>query len=199
MHRARPSASRDVEGFGHRLGHLGEAFGAHGPLGDGLEHLVDKGGIVGAMERLQWRIQRHSAANMHHGRGRSVGLRHAGHGIHAAGPGRYDADAGLAGEASVGVGHQGRIGLHLAGDHADRGNAADAVIDRMDVRAGHAEHALDAFLAQGFRHCFARMHGRALCCHEFFPTGALCVRTGVTKSLRRIYLILAVFSTRAGP
>ena len=60
-------------------------------------------------------------------------------------------------------------------------------------------HALDAFLAQGFRHCFARMHGRALCCHEFFPTGALCVRTGVTKSLRRIYLILAVFSTRAGP
>ena len=171
VHRPGPPAARDVERLRHHLRDVLDALDARAPLGDVLEHLVDEGGIVHAVKGLEVGLQRHRAADVHHRRGRAVGLRHARHGVEAARPGGDDAHPGLAGEAAVGVRHERDVRLLLAGDEADRLHPGEPVVDRVDVGAGNAVDPLDAFFAQGLGHRLARVHCHALHSHEAFSMG----------------------------
>ena len=159
MHRAGPPAACDVKRLRHHLGYVFDFFDTRAPLGDFFEHLVHERRIIDAVKRLHVGVQRHGTGEMHHRRGRAIGLPDARHGIDAARPGGDHAHARFAGEAPVRIRHQRGVGLLLAHHEADRLDFAQAVVNRMNVRAGHAEHARDTFFAQRFRHGFAGVQG----------------------------------------
>src|SRR5690606_3376632 len=64
----------------------------------------------------------------------------------------------LARQAPICIRHERRVRLLLARDEADRRDAREPVVDRMDVRAGNAVNAFHAFLAQGFCDSLAGVH-----------------------------------------
>ncbi len=69
---------------------------------------------------------------------------HAHAGVAGARAAGDQADAGLAGQLAIGLGHVGGAGLVAAGDDPDAiGNIGQGVEQRQIALAGHAEHVVD--------------------------------------------------------
>ena len=161
VHRPRPAAPGDLERLRHDARDVLHALHADAPLGDLLEHLDQKIGVVHAVERLARGIERHRTRNVHHRRRRAVGLRHARDGVGTARPRREQAHAGLSGEPPVGVGHEGGVRLLLAGDEADGGSFSQRIVELQKMGAGEAIEPPDVLSDEGVYDDLARMRGRA--------------------------------------
>ena len=138
---------------------------------DPLGHLAVHAAVVDLLERLAVRrLARHLADQQDHRRRILEAGMHSDAGIGGAGTARHEADAGLAGQLAVGLGHVGRAAFLAADDVADGVALRVERVERREIAlAGHAEDgvgAVDAQLVdQNLRAAAARMGGR----HVVFP------------------------------
>ena len=145
MGRAGLLGGGDGEGLAHRLGDDAGVVHACVPLGHRLEHLdhVDE-----LMRLLVHAAQLDLTGERDHRGIVEVGVGDAGGEVGGAGAERGQADAGLAGEAAVGVGHE-RGALLVTRGHEDD---ALAVVERLAhverLFAGDAEHVLDTLVLE---------------------------------------------------
>ena len=116
QHRARLLGLGDLEGLAHDLGNVVRLVHRLRPLCDRAEH-GDRVHVLMAL--LVEPPGAGLADEADHGRAVHVRVRHAGHQIGGAGAEGAEADAGLAGEPAVDVGHEGRRLLVAAEDEVD--------------------------------------------------------------------------------
>ena len=141
VHRSRPPRRGHAEGAAQGVRDLVVPLHEGGPFGDGLvEHVVVQFGD----DALVLGGQIDPGRQGDHGDGGGVGLGHAGHRVERARAGRAFAHRGAAGEAGVGVGHEG--GRTLVARH-DVGDDVAPLVERIvQPDAGvsrDAEHVLD--------------------------------------------------------
>jgi hypothetical protein len=139
-HRAGPARGGDMEGARHQLGHARRVVDLHHPLGHGAED----GAVVQLLEGLAaQRVARDLADEQQQRRRVLVRDVHAGRRVGGTGAARDEADAGLAGELALRLGHHGRAAFLAAHGHVD-GRVVQRVEHGQKAFAGHAEELLDA-------------------------------------------------------
>ena len=161
-HRAGAARGGDVEGARDQFGHTGRVVNLHHPLGHGTEHRA----VVQLLKRLAPHgVAGHLAHEQDHGRRILVRDVNARRGIGGTGPARHKADAGLARELALRLGHHGRAAFLATHGHADVG-----IVQRIEhgqvAFAGHAEELLhtmgdellDQNLAAGAGGKISRVH-----------------------------------------
>jgi hypothetical protein len=158
-HRARTAAGRDLEGARDVFRDAVGAVDLRHPLG----HLAVHAAVVDFLEGFAvHEVGADLADEQDHRRRILVGRVHADRGIGRARAAGDEADAGLAGQLAVGIGHERRAALLAVDDEADIGIVQG--VEHVEVAfAGHAEggvHAVDlegidqdlAAAAGGVRH-----------------------------------------------
>ena len=134
------AAGGDLEGARHVFGDAVGAVDLRHPFG----HLAVHAPVVDFLERFAVdEVVADLADEQDHRRRILVRRVHADRGVGRAGAARDEADAGLAGQLAVGLGHEGRAAFLAADDEADA-----RVVQRVEhvevAFAGHAEGGVDA-------------------------------------------------------
>ena len=144
MHRSRPPCGRDADGLGDVMA---ERFGRRcrpRRLGDGLGHV----GLAQLLEAAAAELPgRGVAGQQHHRQFRAERGEQRADRVGVSRPAGDQCDAGLSGEAAVGVRHVHRSGLVAHMDEVEAG-IEGGVEDRHDVIAGQREDAARAEPAQ---------------------------------------------------
>ena len=156
-HRAGPAAGGGGVGAGDELGDAVAAVDLGDPLGHGAEHAA----VVDFLEGLALHeVVADLAHEQDHGRGILEGRVHADAGVGGARTARDEADARLAGELAVGLGHVGGAAFLAAYDGFD---GARVFVQRVDAGQiafardqEHAPRAVDAQLLHQYLAAIAR-------------------------------------------
>ena len=138
--RAGPAGGRDRKGAGDEFGNARGVVDLDHPFGD----VAEEAPVVDLLEGLALLgVARDLADEQDHRDGILHGDVHAGRCVGGAGAARDEADAGLAGQLALAIGHHRRAAFLAADDGADR-----RIVQRVEhgkiAFAGHAEDALDA-------------------------------------------------------
>ena len=136
----------DAERLAHRLGDHARVVEAGVPLGHGPQHLDGVDELVGGL--LVHAGEAGLAGERHQRSVVEVRVADAGGEVAGARAERREADAGPAGEAPVGVGHEGRALLVPRGHEGDELRAVERLAEVERLLAGDAEDELDALVLQ---------------------------------------------------
>lgn len=146
-HRAGAAADGTLEGLGELLGHTPGVVDLHHPLGQRRVHLPVVDFLEGLAAEL---VAGHLADEQQHRRGVLEGGVHAHRGVGGAGAAGDEADARLAGELGVRLGHVGGAAFLAAHHQVDPfPRIVQGVEHRQVAFAGHAEGAFHAIEQQG--------------------------------------------------
>ena len=150
------------KGLAHRLGHGARVVHAGVPLGHRLHHLDDIDELVGLLvhaREVDLPRDRHKRCVV------QVGVGDAGRQVGGARTERRQADAGLAGQPSVGFGHEGGA-LLVAGRHeGDLAGALERGVQVEGLLAGDAEDVLDTLVFETVDEGVGGKEGCRLCVH----------------------------------